>query len=141
MGDPTPNTLGVSEEDLDLAQAVAAGGDEEEEVVPDADDDEDADADDDSSSEEDRAGTTRTTTTTQTRTRTEGKDTTVAGFKYGKRLTWLYYIGMPLLEPQDVSGFDIDRVWTVDRIWSMHRFQMDVVTNQLRADLNGEDWV
>lgn len=137
--DPKPNTLGVSEEDLDLAASLVAADEEEEEEAPPLE--EDADEDDSGDDAGTEVSTSTTTTTTSTQTRTVGKDTHVGAFNYGRKLTWLYYVGMPLLEPQDVSGYDIDRVWTVDRIWSAHRFLMDVVTQQLRVDLKKEDWV
>merc|ERR1712196_597219 len=34
----------------------------------------------------------------------------------------LWYLGMPAFEPQDVSGWDLDTVWTVDRMTQTHMF-------------------
>eukprot|EP00854_Cymbomonas_tetramitiformis_P013729 gene13729-16225_t len=36
--------------------------------------------------------------------------------------TWTRNVGMPAFEPQDVSGYDIDDVWTLDRVSNAHDF-------------------
>lgn len=37
-------------------------------------------------------------------------------------MTWTKNVGMPAFEPQDVSGYDLDDVWTLDRVAYAHEF-------------------
>ena len=43
---------------------------------------------------------------------------------------WVYQklsnVGMPPFEPQDVSGFDLDNVWTLDRLTKAHEFAEEI---------------
>ena len=41
--------------------------------------------------------------------------------------TWANKVGMPAFEPQDVSGFDLDTVWTLDRLTKAHEFRSSIV--------------
>lgn len=41
--------------------------------------------------------------------------------------TWATKVGMTPFEPQDVSGFDLDTVWTLDRLAKAHEFREDIV--------------
>lgn len=39
--------------------------------------------------------------------------------------------GMPLFEPQDVSGWSLSNVWTLNRITNTHEFLMDWIKPKL----------
>lgn len=36
-------------------------------------------------------------------------------FDFSRKRLWLWYMGMPLFEPQDISGWHLHNVWTVHR--------------------------
>jgi hypothetical protein len=44
------------------------------------------------------------------------------GLSVSQGNSWSSRVGMPPFEPQDVSGFDIDTVWTLDRLSQVHAF-------------------
>eukprot|EP00854_Cymbomonas_tetramitiformis_P003337 gene3337-4195_t len=49
---------------------------------------------------------------------------------------WNKLVGMPIFEPQDVSGFDLDNVWTLDRVSSAHEWLDTKVAAQARSWFN-----
>lgn len=53
---------------------------------------------------------------------------------------WAGRVGMPAFEPQDVSGFDLDTVWTLDRLTKAHEFRSEVVQWIARDAFTREDF-